>query len=121
MKARAYWVEAPGQASIRSVELPAAGVDDLLVRVLYSGISRGTETLVYQGRVPESQHESMRCPHQEGTFGFPIKYGYITVGVVESGQGMEGRNVFCLHPHQTHYVVPKQTVTPLPDGLRSSL
>ena len=116
MKARAYWVESPGCASIRAVELPEVGVNDVLVRVLYSGISRGTETLVYQGRVPESQHEHMRCPHQSGSFTFPVKYGYITVGIVESGHGMEGQHVFCLHPHQTHFVVPRNQVTPLPEG-----
>ena len=121
MKAQAYWVDSPGHASIRETLLPEVGPDDVLVRTLYSGISRGTETLVYLGRVPESQHKSMQCPHQEGGFTFPIKYGYITVGVVETGNEMEGQYVFCLHPHQTHFVVPHHTVTPLPEGLDPQL
>ena len=37
----------------------------------------------------------------------PVKYGYLNVGVVEAGAGaLVGRTVFCLHPHQTAYVVP---------------
>ncbi len=117
MEVRAYWVEAPGNASIRKVDLPKMGSNEVLVRTMYSGISRGTESLVFLGRVPETQHLAMRCPHQEGTFSFPVKYGYITVGVVEKGCGMEGQHVFCLHPHQTHFVVPQKMLTVLPDGL----
>ena len=121
MKAHAYWVEAPGRASIRETTLPVVGPNDVMVRALYSGISRGTESLVYLGRVPESQHQSMQCPHQEGQFTFPVKYGYITVGIVEDGHDMEGQHVFCLHPHQTHFVVPRHMVTPLPEGLDPKL
>ena len=55
------------------------------VRMRYSGISRGTESLVFHGRVPRGQHEAMRGPHQEGDFPFPVKYGYIAVGEVETG------------------------------------
>ena len=117
MQAKAYWVESAGEAAIRAVDLPELGPEDVSVRTVYSGISRGTESLVFAGRVPKTQHEVMRCPHQEGTFSFPVKYGYITVGVVEQGGGLEGQYVFCLHPHQTHFVVPKKMVTVLPDGL----
>jgi threonine dehydrogenase-like Zn-dependent dehydrogenase len=117
MNVRAYWVESPGQGSIRSVDLAAPSVDEVLVRTLFSGISRGTESLVYRGRVPSNQHEAMCCPHQEGSFSFPIKYGYICVGVVESDGDLKGQPVFCLHPHQTHFVVPRSAVTPLPEGL----
>ncbi|GGM61219.1 dehydrogenase [Thermopolyspora flexuosa] len=87
----------------------------MLVRTLYSGVSRGTETLVFLGRVPESQHEAMRAPFQEGDFPGPVKYGYLNVGVVEQGPpGWPGAVVFCLYPHQTRYVVPVAAVTPVP-------
>lgn len=58
----------------------------------------------------------MRCPHQEGSFSFPIKYGYCLVGEVVDGVGV-GSVVFCLHPHQTHACVDANAVTELPEGL----
>ena len=57
----------------------------MLVRTLCSGVSRGTETLVFRGGVPESQYAAMRAPFQEGDFPGPVKYGYLNVGVVEEG------------------------------------
>src|SRR5262249_49327549 len=76
----------------------------------------GTESLVFQGRVPVSEYERMRCPHQAGQFPGPIKYGYSNVGiVVEGAEALRGRQVFCLYPHQTAYVVPADAVVPLPD------
>jgi threonine dehydrogenase-like Zn-dependent dehydrogenase len=60
----------------------------------------------------------MRCPCQEGDFPYPVKYGYISVGLVEEGPpALLGRQVFCLHPHQTRYQVPAEMVHPLPDGV----
>src|SRR5262249_32454391 len=87
------------------------------VRTLCSGISRGTEALVFRGGVPESQYAAMRAPFQEGDFPGPVKYGYLNVGVVEDGPvALRGRTVFCLYPHQTGYVVPATAVTPVPDS-----
>ncbi|AOW90050.1 dehydrogenase [Streptomyces olivaceus] len=117
-RARAFWVEAPGEGAIREVELPVPGPDDVLVRALFTGVSRGTETLVFAGRVPGNQYAAMRAPFQEGDFPGPVKYGYLGVGVVEEGpQRLLGRTVFCLHPHQTRYVVPAASVTPVPDAV----
>lgn len=113
--ARAFWCHPPGRGEIRPVELPPPGPGEVLVRTLCSGISRGTETLVWRGEVPVSQYEAMRAPFQDGDFPGPVKYGYLNVGVVEEGPpGLRGRTVFCLHPHQTRYVVPAAAVTPVP-------
>ena len=114
--ARALWFTSPGKCEIRESALAEPGPGEVLVRTLYSGISRGTESLVLRGGVPESQHELMRAPFQEGGFGYPVKYGYLNVGVVERGP-LLGRTVFCLYPHQTHYVVPVEAVTPVPDAV----
>jgi threonine dehydrogenase-like Zn-dependent dehydrogenase len=115
--ARAFWVSAPGQGEIRDVVLSDPAEDEVLVRSLWSGVSRGTETLVFRGGVPESQHATMRAPFQEGDFPGPVKYGYLNVGVVEEGpDALLGRTVFCLYPHQTRYVVPASAVTPVPDS-----
>ena len=119
---RAFWITAPGCGEIRSVPLPDPGPGQLRVRTLFSGISRGTESLVFRGRVPESQWAAMRAPFQDGEFPGPVRYGYQNVGRVEAvGEGVEprfwGRAVFCLFPHQEEYVVPAGAVTPLPPGL----
>ncbi|MFF9359987.1 zinc-dependent alcohol dehydrogenase [Streptomyces griseoluteus] len=114
--ARAFWLSSPGRGELRDVTLPEPGQDEVLVRALYSGVSRGTETLVFRGGVPESQHDVMRAPFQEGDFPAPVKYGYLSVGVVERGPDeLIGRTVFCLHPHQSRYVVPVSAVTVVPD------
>jgi threonine dehydrogenase-like Zn-dependent dehydrogenase len=116
--ASAFWIPRPGAGEIRPVELPEPGDDEVLVRTLYSGVSRGTETLVFRGGVPESQHALMRAPFQDGDFPAPVKYGYLNVGVVERGPaGLAGRTVFCLYPHQTRYVVPASAVTVVPDAV----
>ncbi|MFI7408017.1 dehydrogenase [Streptomyces sp. NPDC049627] len=116
--AHAFWLSSPGKGEIREVDLPEPGEGDVLVRSLYSGVSRGTETLVFRGGVPESQYAAMRAPFQEGEFPAPVKYGYLSVGVVEEGPPeLAGRTVFCLHPHQTRYVVPAAAVTVVPDSV----
>ncbi|WP_181780668.1 zinc-dependent alcohol dehydrogenase [Pseudonocardia pini] len=106
---RALWLASPGHLEIRDGELPEPGPDDVVVRTLYSGVSRGTEALVFRGGVPAAQAAEMRAPFQEGDFPGPVKYGYLNVGVLESG-----RPVFCLYPHQTEYVVPASAVVPVP-------
>lgn len=116
--AQACWLTEPGHAELRDEPLPDAGPDDVRVRTLHSGVSRGTETLVFRGEVPASEHARMRAPFQSGDFPAPVKYGYCSVGVVERGAPeLMGRAVFCLYPHQTHYVVPAAAVHPLPDGV----
>lgn len=114
--ARAFWLRSPGHGEIRDVSLPKPAEDEVLVRTLCSGVSRGTETLVFRGGVPRSQATAMRAPFQDGEFPGPVKYGYLNVGLVEEGpQHLLGRTVFCLYPHQTRYVVPASAVTPVPD------
>jgi threonine dehydrogenase-like Zn-dependent dehydrogenase len=115
---RAFWLTEPGVGEIRPVELPGRNADEVLVRTLYTGISRGTETLVFRGDVPASQHDIMRAPFQEGDFPAPVKYGYLNVGVVEEGPAeLTGRTVFCLYPHQTKYVVPAGAVRLVPENV----
>jgi len=123
---RALWVCPPGTlgagsgaaAQLRPVTVPAPGPGEVLVRALFSAVSRGTETLVMRGEVPPSQYALMRAPFQEGDFPGPVKYGYLSVGVVERGPAqLTGRTVFCLYPHQTVYVVPATAVVVVPDDV----
>lgn len=119
--ATAFWTVAPGQGALRTEPLPAPGPDEALVRSLYGGLSRGTESLVFHGRVPPSQHEAMRAPFQVGGFNFPVKYGYACIGRVEHGPGQWiGRTVFCLHPHQDRFVAPLSMLVPVPEGVSAA-
>ena len=120
--ARALYYVAPRVAELRPANVPSIdnseSTNRVIVRALWSGISRGTERLVFQGRVPESEFERMRAPFQEGSFPFPVKYGYSVVGVVVCGPpDLIGRTVFILHPHQTTFSVPRDSVVPLPDKI----
>ena len=116
--ARAFWLREPGCGQIRPVGLPEPGPGDVLVRTVRSGISRGTETLVFRGAVPPDQRARMRAPFQEGDFPGPVKYGYLNVGAVEEGPAeLQGRTVFCLYPHQTAYVVPAGAVSVVPEDV----
>jgi threonine dehydrogenase-like Zn-dependent dehydrogenase len=120
-EARAFWVTAPGHGEIRSEPLAAPARDEVVVRTLYSGISRGTEALVFGGRVPRSEWQRMRAPFQAGDFPAPVKYGYASVGIVEHGPPeLAGRAVFVLYPHQTRYLVPATAVHVLPSGVPPS-
>ena len=118
LHADACWLAEPGRAEIRREALRAPGPGEVVVRTLHSAISRGTEALVFRGEVPASVAAVMRAPFQVGEFPAPLKYGYCNVGVVEAGpDGWPGRNVFCLYPHQTRYVVPAAAVHALPPSL----
>jgi threonine dehydrogenase-like Zn-dependent dehydrogenase len=118
VEASAFWVAEPGHGQIRDEVVADPGPGEVLVRTVRSGISRGTETLVFRGGVPESLHSTMRAPFQAGDFPGPVKYGYLNVGVVAAGvPELVGRTVFSLYPHQTAYVVPASAVTPVPDDV----
>jgi 2-desacetyl-2-hydroxyethyl bacteriochlorophyllide A dehydrogenase len=115
---RAFWIATPGRGEIRDEKLPPPSPTDVVVRAIYSGISRGTEALVFRGRVPVSEYGRMRAPFQAGDFPGPIKYGYASVGQVERGpKELQDRHVFVLYPHQARYIVPAASVHPLPDDV----
>jgi threonine dehydrogenase-like Zn-dependent dehydrogenase len=108
--ARAFWTIAPACGELRAEMLPTARPDEMLVRALASGVSRGTEALVFAGRVPPSQYEAMRAPLMAGQFPFPVKYGYSAVG-----RDGDGRRVFVLHPHQDVFLAPAVMCVAVPD------
>jgi len=117
--ARAFWVTGKGVGEIRTESLDDPGPGRILVRSLYSAVSRGTESLVFRNQVPTSQYRAMRAPHQAGEFPAPVKYGYTNVGrVVAGGSGaLVGRTVFCLYPHQDFYIVSEDAVSLVPEGV----
>ncbi|MFC8039624.1 zinc-binding alcohol dehydrogenase [Paenarthrobacter sp. NPDC057355] len=114
-QATAYWVTKSGDGELRPEAIENPKEEEALVRTLYSGVSRGTERVVHEGRVPERVADLMQAPHQEGEFPGPVKYGYLSVGVVEQGpEEWIGKTIFSLHPHQDFYVVPTSQLTPIP-------
>ncbi|MGE3840323.1 MAG: dehydrogenase [Vicinamibacterales bacterium] len=120
LRAAAFWIVGEQRGEIREETLSPPGHHEVLVRTLHTGISRGTESLVFNGRVPASEYERMRSPFQAGSFPAPVKYGYINVGEVEAGpSSLLGKRIFVLYPHQTRYVVPVRAAHPLPDGVPS--
>ena len=116
MHASAFWLEAPGSGALRLEDVADPQPGEVLVRTRYTGISRGTESLVFGGRVPADEAHRMRAPFQAGDFPAPVKYGYLNVGVVERGdEALIGRTVFTLFPHQSAFVVPAAAVAVVPD------
>jgi hypothetical protein len=114
----ALWIIGPGQAALRPGAAQPADADALEIRALVSGISRGTESLVFHGKVPESEWGRMRCPFQEGNFPFPVKYGYAMVGKIAGGPAARlGERVFCLHPHQNRFAIPAGSTMTVPDAV----
>jgi hypothetical protein len=117
-QAHAFWVTGRQRGEIRHEILPPLPDGWVRVRTRYSGISRGTESLVFRGEVPPSEYLRMRAPFQAGDFPAPVKYGYISIGEVVAGPAeLMGLRVHCLYPHQDLYQVPAEAITALPDGL----
>jgi threonine dehydrogenase-like Zn-dependent dehydrogenase len=117
MASKALWYVASGRAELRddAVAAPAAG--EVRVRARFGAVSRGTERLIFEGRVPESEFERMRAPFMGGAFPHPVKYGYATVGTIEEGGARRGETVFVLYPHQDVLVVPDAAAIAVPDGV----
>lgn len=119
-RSTALWTTGPHLSELRTSPLAPPEPGEALVRTLFSGISRGTEMLVHRGAVPKEVADLMRAPFQEGEFPFPVKYGYLSVGIVEHGPlDLVGQRIFCLHPHQDRYVVPVEAVTVIPNDVPS--
>jgi len=113
--AAALWYAGPGHLEIRNESLGPLANGKVRVRALYGAISRGTEALIAAGRVPASEYQRMRAPFMGGAFPFPVKYGYATVGRIEAGpEGLAGRTIFALHPHQTLFDLPAESVVIVP-------
>ena len=117
LTSRQFWIQSPGRGEIVEREIPGQRPGHLRVRTAWTGISRGTESLVFRGEVPDSLHDSMRAPFQEGEFPAPVKYGYCSVGRIEGDSARAGEWVFCLYPHQDLYWVPPAAATPIPEGV----
>lgn len=122
-KSRRYLqFEAPFSASVREEEIPQLRAGAVLVESECSGVSAGTELLLYRGEAPEGIPLDESIPSLEGELAYPLRYGYALVGRVrELGSGVDeallGKRVFLFHPHATHAVVAAESVVTLPEEL----
>ncbi len=117
-EARSLWYLAPEKVQLRSESLKPLKDGEVRVRALFGALSRGTESLVYRGEIPESEYQRMAAPWMGGTFPYPVKYGYCHVGRIEDGPAdWIGQRVFALRPHESMYVAALKDVVPLPVGL----
>ena len=81
MDTLAVVVEAPGQVGLRRLAMLPASADDLVVEIDFSGISTGTEKLMFDGRMPAFPG-----------MGYPLVPGYEAIGrVIDAGAGARGR------------------------------
>jgi hypothetical protein len=121
LTAEALWYVGPGRAEIRQERLLPLAEGMVRVCALYGSISRGTEALIAAGKVPSGEYQRMRAPFMGGSFPFPVKYGYSTVGRIEAGPDrLIDHTVFALHPHQTVFDVPADAAVPVPPGVPAS-
>ncbi len=116
--ARAVWYTGKTAVELRTEDVSEPTAREVMVRTLFSAVSRGTERLIMSGGVSQSEWDRMRAPLQAGSFPYPVKYGYSATGLVEQGPpALLGRTVFVLHPHQDLFVAPAEMAVPLPEGL----
>jgi 2-desacetyl-2-hydroxyethyl bacteriochlorophyllide A dehydrogenase len=116
------WFASPRTVELRASSAPAPSRGEVRVEALFSGISHGSEMMVYRGEVPAGLALDSTLPTLQGSFSFPVKYGYASVGrVVDVGSGVdelaEGDLVFAFNPHETCYTVSTTVVIRLPQEL----
>ena len=113
--AQSFWV-CKKKGSIKEESINnSLEVDDLLIKTYYSGISYGTEKIVFDSQVPANQYNFMRAPHQVGEFNEEVKYGYLSVGkVIEGPKTMLNKMVYTMFPHQSIYVLKSSLATLIP-------
>ncbi|MGY6561571.1 MAG: zinc-dependent alcohol dehydrogenase [Luteibaculaceae bacterium] len=112
MEATALWHVNTKESKLITEEIKASGEANVLINAHYSLVSRGTESLVKNGLVPDELKENMRVNYMGGSFNFPIKYGYSMVG-----ETAEGAPVHLMHPHQSKFFVKAADLYFLPKNL----
>ena len=116
----AVWFAAAGATEIRTEPSRPVGPTDVRVIARVSGLSAGSELLVYRGLAPSDLPPDLSTV--DGDFRLPIKFGYANVGAVtEVGADVAGLEVddlvFVHHPHQTEYVVAGGFPIRLPEDI----
>lgn len=113
--AQSFWVSKK-RGKIKTENLKKIiNKDELLIETRYTGISYGTEKIVFDSNVPSNQYNLMKAPHQEGSFNTSVKYGYLNVGEVKVGpRELMNKMVYSMYPHQTKFIIKSSLVTQIP-------
>ena len=122
MLRQALYFSGPKQVEVVAEPLPEPGPEQVLVKTLFSGISPGTELLLYRNQFPAEVSLDATIPSLAGSFQYPVKYGYAAVGqVVETGRKVpkewSERLVFAFHPHASHFLAAPEELLPMPPGI----
>lgn len=114
------------QTTLVSEPIPTPQATQVLIRTIASGISAGTERLVFEGRIDHGTALDTSIASLNQDFDYPVRYGYALVGEVQQiGVAVEqswlGRRVFAFHPHASHALVDVSDAQLVPDEVDSDL
>ncbi|EMA04576.1 alcohol dehydrogenase [Haloarcula vallismortis] len=108
-----------GAESVRVDEeaVPDPGPSQVRVRTELSGISPGTELLVYRGEIDSEFATDETIDALDGTFSYPLQYGYAAIGRVtaigdEVDDSWLDRRVFAFNPHESHFLAEPSSLIP---------
>jgi 2-desacetyl-2-hydroxyethyl bacteriochlorophyllide A dehydrogenase len=122
---RSLYFDAPESVEIRTEPLDELGADELCVDTIASGISPGSELLVYRGEFPDGMAVDSTIDALDGAFEYPLRYGYAAVGeVTRVGREVEeewlGRQVFAFVPHASRFHTTPDAVVPVDDAVEAT-
>jgi len=120
-EARELWFVGPRQVELRAGgPWPPLGPGEVTARALHSGLSQGTELLLYRGQGPQAFDPSLDAA---GSPLFPRRYGYAWVGEVVDSRASElapGQRIFALRPHGDLHRLRAEDVRPIPEAIPSA-
>lgn len=122
MKNHVMYFTNPNQISIIEESIPCPQKDELLIQNIISGISAGTEMLIYRGQLPNYFPLDDSIPSLNKKATYPFKYGYCSVGkVIEAGEKKLNhfidKWVFVFNPHESFFCAKPEEVILLPDNI----
>jgi 2-desacetyl-2-hydroxyethyl bacteriochlorophyllide A dehydrogenase len=122
MESRRLYFVAPRTVEVRTESVAEPDANELLVETVASGISPGSELLVYRGEFPDGMAVDESIDALAGTFEYPLRYGYAAVGEVSAvGRDVDpewvGRRVFAFAPHADRFTTTPDAVVPVEDDV----
>ena len=123
MKARVLYFQAPRRIEIRDQDVSEPGEGEVRIETDLSGISAGTELLLYRGQLPGGTILDEALPSLSGKVDYPLAYGYAVIGrVVAQGTGVGdllGRRVFAFETHRSAFLARPEELQLVPEDVPS--
>lgn len=122
MKRQSLIFLGPYRTCVQDEPLGELGPQQCCVRTVLSGISAGTELLVYRGQWPEGALVDETISSLAREFSYPLKYGYATVGIVTDvgthvPRELVGGRVFSFHPHESLFIEDACNLIIIPESV----